>query len=456
MDAPHQQFVIELMSSAHRAVVRSPRATLAVCAAVVLAGVVGLVSCSGPQRGGDRVAAALRMDDEPEIRVRIRNDAERAAVQGGARLIVRDNETGSADFVTAPLRVRCVGGAIEIIDAGGHKHRFPKYRSVDIAPVVLGDADQTPEINIDGVIYPGFAVAMPDDDRADRFDLFAVMPIEDYVPGVIAKELYPNWPLETFKAQAVAARSYALHERSRSRMRGRKFDVESNTQDQVFGGATSNRTALRASGETRGVVLVYEGKLLRAYYSSTTGGRAASAADTWPTGRGWEFNTVAPIQATPRVHACEQSPLYRWEVQRNVDELGERIRAWGRYANDPVKKLGRIASFKVAQTNSVGRPSTFNVSDRDGKRYVLSAEELRIACNTSVKGLGDITRSTRVNSGDLVLSLRGETAIITGRGFGHGVGLCQYSAQALAEQGWTYKQILDNFYPGARLAQLYD
>jgi len=456
MDAPRQKFVIGLMSSAHRAVVRSPGATLAVCAAVVVSAIVGLVSCSSPERGADRVGAALRMVDEPEIRVRIRNDAERAAVQGGARLIVRDNEAGTADFATAPLRVRCVGGAIEIIDAGGHKHQYPKYRRVDIAPVALGDADQTPEINVDGVIYPGFAIAMPDNDRADRFDLIAVMPIEDYVPGVIAKELYPNWPLETFKAQAVAARSYALHERSRSRMRGRAFDVESSTQDQVFGGATSNRTALQAAGETRGVVLVYEGKLLRAYYSSTSGGRAGSAADTWPTSTGWEFNTVAPLQATPRVHACEQSPLNRWSVERNVDELGERIRAWGRYANNPVKNLGRIASFKVAQTNSVGRPSKFNVSDRDGNRYVLSAEELRIACNKPVKGMPDITRSERVNSGDLELALHGETAIITGRGFGHGVGLCQYSAEALAKQGWTYTQIIENFYPGARLAQLYD
>src|SRR5207248_1928652 len=99
-----------------------------------------------------------------------------------------------------------------------------------------------------------------------------------------------------YEAQAVAARSYALHERERASALGLAFDVESSDKDQVYGGASASGPVREAVASTRGVVLMDGEKLLRAYFSSTCGGRAASARDTWPIGPGYEFNLAAPLQ----------------------------------------------------------------------------------------------------------------------------------------------------------------
>src|SRR5690606_21035761 len=147
---------------------------------------------------------------------------------------------------------------------------------------------------------------------------------ESYLPGVVAKELYQTWPLPTFQAQAVCARSYALHERGRARAAGRLFDVEATTQDQVFAGATDLPVAHSAVESTRGQVITYRGGVLRAYYSSTSGGRAASAADTWPTGPGFEFNQAFPLQAAPRQYFDQASPAYRWTRDLGLERLSLR------------------------------------------------------------------------------------------------------------------------------------
>ena len=113
--------------------------------------------------------------------------------------------------------------------------------------------------------------------------------------------------------------------------------------DQAYIGATSNPRALAAARDTRGMVLEWGGEILRAYYSSTTGGRAASARDVWPTDPGFEFNLADPIQASKRNDADEFSPLYRWEVTRDRARLTRRLRAHGNANGLPTKGPAALA-----------------------------------------------------------------------------------------------------------------
>jgi len=281
------------------------------------------------------------------------------------------------------------------------------------------------------------------------------VPIEDYLPGVVAKGLIAGWSLEAFRAQAIAARSYALHERQRRTAIGSHFDVESTTQDQAYAGATGSTRAHEAVRSTRGLVLTWRGALLRSYYSSTTGGRAASARDTWPTGRGFEFNLAAPIQASPRDDADRFSPLFRWTVERQTENLVRRFRAFGRAQNMAIRDIASLSSIRVIERNDYGRPTRYSIADSGGSTWTLSAESIRLACNFTTPGTPTVTRQLRVNSGDFEARVEGDRVVFDGRGFGHGVGMSQYGAEGKARQGVKATEILAYYYPGAVIDRAY-
>lgn len=353
-----------------------------------------------------------------------------------------------------------------------------------------------------GPQYPGtLRLTARSDVRDGAFDVVEFVGVEQYLPGVVAKEMMTGWPLEAYRAQAVAARTYALHERERSLAAGQAFDLESSDRDQVYGGATSNGVAREAVESTRGVVLMDGDRLLRTYFSSTCGGRTASARDTWPTGPGFEYNLAGPIQAHHRESACTGSPLYRWQVERPRGELVQRLRAFGERQGLMVKRIKDLKAIEVMAYNGDGRPSRYKLIEPGGAWYQLSAEELRLGCNAGVNGgkgvaaapapgvtvvadsggtapgaptlgveagpsgavigppatvtLPDVTRQTRVHSSDFEAQVVGERVVFSGRGFGHGVGLCQYCAKAFAERGETWRVMMERFYPGARIVDLY-
>lgn len=290
---------------------------------------------------------------------------------------------------------------------------------------------------------------------AGVFDVVERVPMETYIAGVISKELYAAWSPAAFEAQAIAARSYAMHERQRQIVAKRDWDIESTDADQVYAGAAANPTALRAAQNTRGQVLKHNGYLLRAYYSSTCGGRAASARDIWPTGPGFEFNLASPIQAHERACACEQSPLYRWEVKRTRDDVLRRLVAFGNANGFAIRSMGSLRDIKVDRSNTLGRPTRYKVFDAQGKSWTLTAEDLRRALNYAGGGLPPVTRDVRVHSSDFEAKASGESFVFNGRGFGHGVGMCQFGAEGFAKKGEAASQILARFYPGATIERAY-
>jgi stage II sporulation protein D len=402
-------------------------------------------------RRGDVAAAG-----EPDIRVRIVRSAEKAAVAGPASITVRSAARGTVWTLRTPVAVAGGATGLTLTDADGQPAAMA-YGDSAIVEVAPSPREQPKELTLDGVEHHGrLLLVHRSDDAAGRFDVIAEMPIEQYLPGVLTSELFRTWPLAAFQAQAVAARSYAMHERERARIAGRPFDVESTTRDQAYGGRSELPVALEATRTTRGKVLWWQGGVLRAYYSSTAGGRAASAADTWPTGTGFEYNLAGPIQAGPRPFADEKSPVYRWERTMTAARLRARLKRWGEENGHGVKRVGEaVVAVEAADTNSVGRPRRYRVLDADGREFTLSAEELRVACNWPVPGIPDVTFRDRVLSGDMELSFTGADVTIRGRGFGHGVGLCQYSAAGLAAQGKPWDEIVRGFYPGAEIRTIW-
>ncbi len=387
---------------------------------------------------------------EPDLRVRIRSTARSVELDADAPLLIASRP------VAPPATISLIDDRFRVRTGTGEELAFDGGR-----PLSIARSTDSGLLDIDRQPHPGSLELHPrreSSSGARAFDVIELVPIETYLPGVIAKELYASWKRETFEAQAIAARSYALHEALRQRARGRHYDLESTTRDQVYGGATANTTAHRAVRATAGRVLLDEqGRLLRAYYSSDCGGRPASAADVFPTTAGYEFNLAAPIQATsgPRRDYASFSPVNRWTVVRPKTDLTRRLAEYGRRRGLPIRDLGALTRIEAAGVNAANRPTRYRIHDRSGRIFTLTAESLRNACNQTVEGLPEITRSSRVLSGDAAFRLRGRDVVIEGRGFGHGVGLCQFGAEGLAREGGETSEILSHFYPGAQIVRLY-
>ena len=189
--------------------------------------------------------------------------------------------------------------------------------------------------------------------------------------------------------------------------------------------------------------------MLRAYYSSTCGGRPASAADNWE-GPG---NDVPPIQAHAHDAYCEHAPLYRWTIRRPLQAFSRRLAAWGAETRHPIRSLGLVRRVDVVERNDAGRPTRYEVRDVGGHDFRIAAESLRLACNHA---LDDARPEKPVYSNDLALRVDGLDVVIDGRGFGHGVGLCQYGAAELSSRGQLWLAILAIYYPGAACERAYE
>lgn len=471
----------------------SPAAAAAILFAMLCS--VGVGSCTSSYRGAPvakptpreietRPAEPARAEGEPILRVRLLGDVRDVVLSGPKSLTIGpEGKPTAARSLATPVKVLRLETGWLLRDGADRPVAFGNpaqgaAEALSVRPAVPG------LIKVNDAPYPGEFTLLPKAPRAASqpaspapavgttgapgtpppapsnvlpFDLVEHVALETYLPGVISRELLPNWSLTAFKAQAIAARSYAMHERERSLKAGEAFDLESSQLDQVYGGAVDHAVANRAVAETRGMILTFQGHVLRAYYSSTCGGRPAAAKDVWPTTRGFEFNLDAPIQGVQGPEtACGYSPRSTWSVARSREDISKRLAAYGRDQNLAVRGLRLLVRIEPLNCTNDGRPTSYRLFDSDGAWYMLSAEQVRTGCNwIGTSGRPPVTAQTRVLSGDLTMTTKGTDFIIEGRGFGHGVGLCQYGAEGRARAGETAEQIVRHYYPGARLEKVY-
>jgi stage II sporulation protein D len=397
---------------------------------------------------------------EPDIRVRITAGTREKMVDGPTRVIVRRagaTATATPSIISTPITITSGPAGLRVADAKGGVTTFPAGSDIEVLTTDSGASVGTGiPLRMENASYPGFVIVKPRwSGDATAMDVVVVMPLELYLPGVLSHELFPNWPRQTYEAQSVAARTYAIHERARARTDGRAWDVEDTESDQVFGGIAKNPMPNEAVRATRGRVLTSQGRIIRAYYSSQCGGRPGSASAVWPVKPGWEFNLAEPLQGKPRDFACQPSSLHRWQLIRPDDDVNRRLRAWGTRTKHDLATLTRLRLATVSKRNDAERPTEYTLTDDNGRTYTIRAEELREALNEPVSGLPAITRETRVNSGDLELEVFANEVRLRGRGWGHGVGLCQWCAKGFADQSQDWNAMLSRFYPGAEVVKAY-
>lgn len=259
------------------------------------------------------------------------------------------------------------------------------------------------------------------------------LPIETYLVGIINHEISSKWHADAVKSQAVISRTYALYqinEAKKSMAPGVPYDIEGSVLGQVYKGTgAEDDLALRAVKSTAGEVLTYRGELALTVFHSNAGGRTEASRDVWSGDYRYLTSVKSPFDAA--------SPGFAWEFSVKAGELGRLLSGSGH-------SIGEPASIKATLRTRAGRVKKLVVTDRTGKRVTLTGEEMRKAV-----GYGAI-KSTIFK-----VKRAGDLFVFEGRGSGHGVGLSQWGAKGMAENGYTYREILRHYYPGTRLKRAY-
>ncbi|MFQ5491599.1 MAG: SpoIID/LytB domain-containing protein [Phycisphaerae bacterium] len=412
--------------------------TVCLSAAVALAGVCGCSTRGSPDLTSDvPPPPALKVRD---IRVVIASGSGPLRFRAGAPYAVRDDHGQTLEHGTDPGWVNISGS--DRLSLGKRSFRPHRLHLVPEAGTTFELASYANGRWSAPRRYAGTLTLLR---RSDKV-LLAIneVDLDTYVAGVLCHELYPEFHREAFRAQAVAARTYALYQMSLRA--GQDYDVTNTQLSQVYGGLAKGRAAGRAveaANYTRGIVCTWTSpagqRIFCTYYCSACGGRTQSAADFL--GK----PTVPPLAGGVRCDYCRiaRGDVYRWGPV-NVDraELNARLKV--RYPG-LMKKLGAVQRVEVLARTDTDRIARVRLTGPDGKLVDMLGERFRLVVGSQTM------RSTACyldDAGDRLM-------IFDGRGFGHGVGLCQWGAHGQALQGRTAAQILKFYYPGANLTKAY-
>ncbi|MFH0763534.1 MAG: SpoIID/LytB domain-containing protein [Candidatus Omnitrophota bacterium] len=263
--------------------------------------------------------------------------------------------------------------------------------------------------------------------RKDNGKLMVVnyIGLEDYLYGVLYHEVSHRWPAEVLKAQAIAARTFALYQARQNRLQ--PYDLRSDIYSQVYGGRTSEKwSTTRAVNLTKGGVLAYNGNIIPAYYHAACAGHTEDASNLW--------NIDAPYLKGVQCGWCKDSKHYRWRKEISLRELADKLKSGG-------YKIGKIASVAVLSKNRSDRVDKIEIKDDAGISVVLTGKDFR-----QLIGPNEV-RSTKFDA-----SVKLNSLVLEGMGWGHGAGMCQWGAYGQARKGKKAEEILKFYYPGTEIS----
>lgn len=404
--------------------------------------VLSLVACTGLLWGAWRLATT----EVAPLPLAVK--ASPAIPQRSIRVgVTPEPARGVSIEVSGPFRVRPVGSdkllfeasrlAASSVSATAHglrigKHEFPVTR-LEIIPT------QSPAIWVDGHQYRG------------RVRLFRqpgglvlavnVLPLEEYIGSVVDSEMPADFPDEARQAQAIVARTYAIYQ---MKLAGADaaLDLYASTRSQKYLGfqyraddgrllAGESAASRRISAATAGRVCTYRGEVFCTYYCAVCGGTTVRGSDVFS-------DAAAPLQPV-QCNWCKDARLYRWTAEISKrdaqNELETLLRRDG-------SKPGTLKSVSLARAKGESLLPEFELrTERQTVR--VSGADLRQALG----GRG-------LYSPRFTIEDKGKMFLISGRGHGHGVGLCQWGARGLALAGKNCDQILQHYYAGAKVTKL--
>lgn len=333
-------------------------------------------------------------------------------------------------------------------------------------------------ISINGVKYRGGVQFKRID--GGNLTVINVVGIEPYLYSVIGKEMSPSWNIEALKAQAVCARGFAISNYNKFAKYG--FNLDDTTTSQVYKGvSTETESTRRAADETKGQVLKHSGSIIQSIYCASMGGATANAENVWGGSYPYLVSIVDPYE-NPK-----EATHYSWEVTLTKDEIKKAL------ASSNVN-IGDIVNVTIDEQDNAGYVTKLTFHGTGG-----SYTAKRSSCRTifggklhsqryNIKGAQKITpkitfaadsisseqsnmpsafgkgvwsiftaisQGIKAEAGESVSLTNADEYTFAGSGWGHGVGMSQWGAKAMADQGHDYEDILTFYYTGTYLENIY-
>ncbi len=260
------------------------------------------------------------------------------------------------------------------------------------------------------------------------------MNLEDYVAGVVAGEMQNDWPIEALAAQSILARTYVLEfitDKGGSRYENADISTDFG-EAQAWNPDNINDRIRKAVEMTRGEVIVYDGKFIKAWFHSHSGGMTATAKE------GLNFKETEPpyiqVKKSPDENAGPEDKRI-WTCSFSKDEFHSLINK--QTGIDP----GEINEVSVVERGPSGRATRLKIGNA-----TLFAPDLRVAIG-SMRMKSTLLTSFRVEDNKIIMA---------GKGFGHGVGVSQWGANALAKQGKSPEQIITYYFKDVDIVKLWE
>lgn len=308
------------------------------------------------------------------------------------------------------------------------------------------------------------------------FGLINEVDLESYVAGSLSKEMSPAWPLEALKAQAVAIRTVIAGKTQTEAARG-EYHVNDSELSYIGYDRVEQGAVRRAVEETAGQVLCYQGSLIQAVFHADSGGHTQNSEDVWS-------NELPYLRATPELFASEgpdavwsPSPSFTGEELRRMlveaghDDIGtvrqvinEEMTSFGAALKmlfigskgEVSLEMGQIrTALQLKSNNLMARPasqvlvrSKFSLMPlAEQTQYLKTAQETTVAEDIAALHVRTATLISKLPS----TAASSDRFVFSGGGWGHGVGLSQWGAKAMADKGYDYKAILSHYYRGVSM-----
>jgi len=333
-----------------------------------------------------------------------------------------------------PMKARILDGKFTI------QGRVIEQSELIIAP------DEPYIFSIDRQRYRG-NLKLSINDGGRTFKAVNLVPLEPYLAGVVGAEMPDYWEPATLQSQAIAARTYCLYIKRKFGPH-RSWDVTKTAASQVYDGIAAESAQIwDAVNKTWGCVLVCRQDdggedIFPAYYSSVCGGHTENSKNVF----GDSFEPLCGVPC-PYCQKTARPSFFYWPmVQFDKNTVNSRLTT--RYPKlKPLDTINEIIAVKKSDYDRFSRLTLVKLVGTNGKTGFLRAEDLRLAIDPT----GEKLRSTICR----IAKLAGKWAFVNGRGFGHGVGMCQCGAQAMAREGRSAEKILSYYYPGSKIKRLY-
>ena len=398
-------------------------------------------------------AMSAMAEDNTVVKVGLKygNSAVSSAnFSGGGGLSFSNAATGEQLYYASP------GETVAVKKSGNGFASDGKFSADNVGQLSVKSADSS-QISYEGQLYRGSFLLSRSD---GNITVVNAVHMDNYLYGVLGKEMSSSFPREALKAQAICAKNFVLGEEGRHS----GFDVCNTTHCQVYAGVSGESDSIRAAVDAvSGKAAYYNGKIVPLYFFATSGGATESVVNVWGMDIAYLQSVSDPYEP------ADKASRYTWTATFSPGEVKDKLSAKG-------VNIGEITKITIDETTSSGRVLALTFHGTGGTHTVrretcrtilgLSSQWFAIESGDMVATSGTLGGKS-VLTGNGIKNLEGRSILsasgvsvfsgqavtdgsftINGRGYGHGVGMSQWGAYGMAEQGYTYEEILTHYFTG--------